>query len=57
MITLDEFLTECKKCFEALEKDFGTDAETEARCWYCEEIATDKEVMRSTAQKLAELCS
>jgi hypothetical protein len=53
---LDEFLEECKSCFEALEKDFGKEAETEARCWYCEEIAKDETLMKSVAVKLAELC-
>ena len=56
MITLDEFLLECKKCFEALEKDFGKEAETEARCWYCDDIANNELLMKSVAVKLAELC-
>ena len=56
MITLDEFLQECQKCFDALEKDFGREAETEARCWYTEKIATDEELMKSVAEKLAYLC-
>jgi hypothetical protein len=56
MITIDEFLDECQKSFEALEKDFGRDAETEARCWYCEELAEDEELMRYTVEKLAQLC-
>lgn len=56
MITLDEFLEECKSCFESLEKDFGKEAETEARCWYSEEIAGDEAHMKSVAAKLAALC-
>lgn len=56
MITIDEFLEECQKSFEALEKDFGRDAETEARCWYSEELAQDEELMRYTVEKLAQLC-
>lgn len=56
MITLNDFLEECQKCFNALEKDFGRDAETEARCWYNDEIAADEALMKSTAEKLAQLC-
>ena len=56
MITMDEFLTECRKSFKALEKDFGQEAETEARCWYCDDIAEDVELMKDVADKLAQLC-
>lgn len=56
MITVQEFLKECKKSFDALEKDFGRDAETEARCWYCEDIAKDPELMKIVVEKLAQLC-
>lgn len=55
MITMNEFLTECRECFEAFEKDFGREAETEARCWYCEDIAKDAELMKNVAEKLAQL--
>lgn len=53
MITMDEFLKECKKTFRALEKDFGQEAETEARCWYSEDIAKDVKLMKNVAEKLA----
>ena len=53
---MDEFLTECRKSFKALEKDFGQEAETEARCWYCDDIAEDVELMKDVADKLAQLC-
>ena len=56
MITMDEFIAQCRASFEALEKDFGRDAETEARCWYSEEIAKDVELMQIVAEKLAQLC-
>lgn len=56
MISLDDFLEECKKCFDALEKDFGRDAETEARCWYTQDIAANEDLMKSIAEKLALLC-
>ncbi|MFT7879515.1 MAG: hypothetical protein ABXS91_03885 [Sulfurimonas sp.] len=53
MITVDEFLEACQKSFDAIDKDFGRDAETEARCWYSEELAQDKELMKYTVEKLA----
>ncbi|MBD3792298.1 MAG: hypothetical protein IE918_09200 [Campylobacterales bacterium] len=56
MITMDEFIAYCRASFEALEKDFSRDAETEARCWYSEDIAKDGELMKIVAEKLAQLC-
>ena len=55
LITLNDFLEECQKYFDALEKDFGRDAETEARCWYNDEIAADEVLMKSIAEKLAKM--
>lgn len=52
LITVDEFLEACQKSFDAIDKDFGRDAETEARCWYSEELAQDKELMKYTVEKL-----
>lgn len=53
MKDIQEFLEACKKYFKELNKDFCTEAKSEASCWFTDEVANDDKLFERTAKEIA----